>query len=89
MVSVCSEGTYFLIRSIKVEKERRCGGIIMRRLRRVFRTLFKKVADMLEETSPQAIPVEEESIVIDKSPPPKTKEGVRGAMEQRTDLRVI
>ena len=46
----------------------------MRRLRRAFRTLFKKVADMLEETSPQATPVEEEIIVIDKSPPHKIKE---------------
>ena len=63
-----------LIKSIKVEKERRCGGIIMRRLKRFFRALFKKVADLLEETSPQAIPVEEEIIVIDKSPSIKFKE---------------
>jgi hypothetical protein len=63
-----------LIKSIKVEKERRCGGIIMRRLRRFFRTLFKKVADLLEETRPQAIHVEEEIIVIDKSPSIKIKE---------------
>lgn len=46
----------------------------MRRLRRFFRTLFKKVADMLEEASPQATPVEEETIIIDKSLSIKVKE---------------
>ena len=76
-----------LIKSIKVEKERRCGGIIMRRLRRFFRTLFKKVADLLEETSPQEIPVEEEIIVIDKSPSIKIKENqVKNIKKKKTEI---
>lgn len=63
-----------MIKSIKVEKERRCEGIIVKMLRRFFRTLFKKAADMLEESSPQATHVKEDLIVIDKSLVIKTKE---------------